>query len=62
MTSNIPHGGVWGPAPLPRFTALDDGDIKLASVVEELLALHALNKAATIISPPNPMTIFAIGR
>ena len=62
MTSNIPHGGVCGPAPPPRFAMVDDGDTNSTSVVEELLALHALNKAATIISPPNPMTIFAIGR
>lgn len=62
VTSNIPHGGVCGPAPPPRFAMVDDGDTNSTSVVEELLALHALNKAATITSPPNPMTIFAIGR
>ena len=41
---------------------VDDGDIDSTSVVEELLPLHALNKAATIASPPKPMAICALGR
>ena len=36
---------------------VDDGDTNSTSVVEELLALHALNKAATITNPPNRLIV-----
>jgi len=60
-TSNIPHGGVWGPPPSPRFATLDD-DTKATSELVGLLPAHELNKVVTITRPIKPMGAHALGR